>query len=251
MQDGGQTLSDRYTLDKMLGGRITVRQERLGYRFSLDALLVAFHVRAKGEETIVDLGTGCGIIPLVLAHRFPSVRIVGVEVQESLFVLARANVEANGWTDRITIVHQDLRELPARKVLLAADVVLTNPPYRRMRSGRVNPDLQKALARHEIMISLPEMVGCAHALLRPQGRFLIVYPASRTVDLLCELRSAGLEPAWIRMVHPNACAGAKLVLVEAVKGGKRPLHIAEPLYVNREDGGYSREVAAMLTPSQG
>jgi tRNA1Val (adenine37-N6)-methyltransferase len=236
------------THDTFFNGHLRIAQPENGYRYSIDAILLAAIPRLKPGQSLLDLGAGCGIIPLILAFRNDGVRITGVEVQPELARLAAENVFNNGIQDRIRIIHEDLRRLSPLMVGGPVDWIVSNPPYRPPISGRINPDAQRALARHEINVNLHQLISAAKRLLKTGGRFAIVYPSERLVDLFGELRCAGLEPKWLRCVHSQAEGGAKLVLVQAVMGGKPGLKIDNPLVVYGSDGRYSAAVQEMMVP---
>lgn len=236
------------TADSFFNGRIRIKQDRRGYRFSIDAVILAHHVRPRPEEALVDLGTGCGIVPLILAYRHPGIRIRGIEIQPSLADIARVNVDDNRMQASIEIDCMDLRALDAQILASPVDIVTANPPFRKRRSGRVNPNPQSAVARHEMKTTLDEVAAAACRLLRTGGRFVVVYTADRTADLLCGLRSAGIEPKRCRMVHSRQGSRARLVLVEAVKAARAGIDISAPLVIYREGGSYTEEVEAMFRP---
>jgi len=195
----------------------------------------------------VDLGTGCGIIPLIVAHRRRGVRLLGVEIQEGLAAIAEANVRANGFEGRIAVLRADLKTLPPDAAGGPVDWVVSNPPYRRARSGRLNPQTERAFARHELLATLEDILAAASRLLKRGGRFMAVYPAERLVDLMAGARAASLEPKWVRMIEPRAGSEANRVLLSAVKGGGTGIRVAVPLRVYGEGKTYSAEVASMLS----
>jgi tRNA1Val (adenine37-N6)-methyltransferase len=236
------------TEDTFFNGRIKVFQHREGYRFSIDAVLLAAFSAPGTEDRIVDLGTGCGIIPLILGYRHPAVSITGIEVQPELAELAAQNVEDNGLKERITIISGDMRSLSIQAVSGPVDLVISNPPYRKGRSGRVNPHPQRALARHEILATIEDVASAGARLLGIGGRFAIVYPAERITDLLTHLRSAGIEPKHIQTVHAKDHDPARLVLVSGVKGGGPGAAVHEPLVIYRPNGTYTDRVQAMFDP---
>ncbi len=238
----------RLTFDAFLNGRIRVAQDRAGYRFSIDAVLLADFADPRKEDRILDLGTGCGIIPLVLAYRHPRVRTFGVEIQKPLAEIARDNVLENGMGDRIGIVCMDLRILDTRVTGGPVDLVVTNPPYRKAQTGRINPNSQRALARHEIAVTLPEVVDAGNRMLAPQGRFVAVVPAFRVADLLFLLADCGLEARRLRMVHSKIETEAKLALVEGIKEKGKKLRVEPPLILYRRDGTYTESVLRMFAP---
>lgn len=235
------------TSDAFFDGQIRVRQPRTGYRFSIDAVLLGHLARPRPSDRVADLGTGCGIVALILAHRFPGIRLWGIELQPSLASLARRNVRENGLEDRISITEADLRTLRLQERQRPFDMVVSNPPYRRRRSGRINPDPQKAIARHEIESRLSDVVAAARRLLKRSGRLVIIYPAERSADLLVEMRAARIEPKSIRTIHSHIDAEAKLVLAEGAYGAGPGVKIEAPLAIYGPDGNYGPEVAAMFT----
>jgi tRNA1Val (adenine37-N6)-methyltransferase len=234
--------------DTFFNGKVKVFQHRKGYRFSIDAVLLAAFSAPEAGYRIVDLGTGCGIIPLILAHRHPAIRITGIEVQPELAALAVQNVGINGFKSRIRIICGDMRSLTIQAVSGPVDLVLSNPPYRKFRSGRVNPHPQRAVARHEILATLQDVAGTAASLLGIGGRFAVIYPAERITDLLTHLRSAGIEPKHIQTVHAKVDEPARLVLVSGIKGGRPGAAVHEPLVIYRHNGKYSDRVQAMFDP---
>lgn len=239
---------DEWTIDNFCNGDIRIKQKKSGYRFSVDAVLLAHHARPRPEDRVLDMGTGSGIIALILAHRSRHLEIVGIEVQPELAELARENVSANGMEDRIQIRCQDLNSMRPRDVGGLVDMVICNPPYRKTTSGRINPDRQRAVAKHEIMTTLKAVVSAAERLLTRAGCFLAVYPAERAVDILTEMRSAGIEPKTMRVIYPHVNADSKRILIEGVKGGRPGLRIASPLVIYQEPeyDEYTDEVAAMF-----
>lgn len=214
------------TLDEFMEGRLRVIQSRRGYRFSSDAVLLAEFVSTRAGDLVVDLGTGCGIIPLVLLLTRPIRHAVGLEIQPDLAGQAFRNALLNGLTHRMSVIQGDLRHPPIAP--FSADVVVCNPPYRQTSTGRVNPDLQRAIARHEVLASLDDILGASRRVLKAGGRLAVIYAAVRLVDLLIRMRGFGLEPKRIKLIHPAPESDAKLVLVEASAGGRRGVKILPP-----------------------
>jgi tRNA1Val (adenine37-N6)-methyltransferase len=232
------------TLDTFLDGSLQLLQKKKGYRFSLDAVLLHRFVKIKRNEKVIDLGTGCGILPLLLARTTKARSFVGVEIQEGLEELARKNVALNHLLPRVSILHQDFRELRQTFPAAAFDVVLSNPPYRKCRTGRINPSAEKAIARHEIKGSLEEMISVASYLLPPRGRCYLIYPAARVVDLLVILRSHRLEPKRLQFVHSRVEEGATFLLSESVKESGVETKIMGPLILSDSDSLAQRTVAS-------
>jgi tRNA1Val (adenine37-N6)-methyltransferase len=235
------------TCDGFMNGRIVIKQPRRGYRFSIDAVILASSIFPRTGEVVLDMGTGCGIIPIIMVCRNPGINVFGIEVQKQLADLAVLNVATNNLHEQIKIFHADLRIFHPEMIGRPVDWIVCNPPYRRLESGRMNPDAQKALARHEINLDLPQLMGSVCRLLRTGGHFMTIYGAGRTNDLLVTMRSAGVEPKWMRSIHPRPAEPAKLVLVRGAKGANSGMTIAEPLYIQRSNGHYTDELAAMMS----
>jgi tRNA1Val (adenine37-N6)-methyltransferase len=235
------------TLDHLLPGNIKILQKKKGYRFSIDSILLAHFVRLQEGQKVLDLGTGSGIIPIILATKVKTTEIWGVEIQEELADIAKRNIAMNNLQGCVHIVKVDARNLPDRIGSERFDIVLTNPPYRKIRSGRINPLREKAIARHEIKGSLTDMAKIAFRLLRPKASFYLVYPAVRAADLITYVRESHLEPKRLRLVHPNREKGAQLILVEASKGGGPGVEIHPPLFIHDLNGQYSEEMRSIYS----
>ena len=217
------------TLDTFFDGKLQVIQKKKGYRFSMDAVLLSQFVKIRKDERVVDLGTGCGILPLLLSQTTKARSFVGVEIQGELAECAKKNVLLNHLEDRMSILQEDLRELGKTLPPGSFDVVLSNPPYRKYRSGRINPSVEKAIARHEMRGTLEELISVASYLLPAKGRCYVIFPATRTVDLLLALRSRKLEPKRLQFVHPRIGEDAKFILAESIKTSGVELKVTAPL----------------------
>lgn len=219
---------------------IRLYQRRDGYRFSLDAVLLFSFVGLKRAGRVADLGAGSGIVGLLLAKKYPESRVTLIEIQKGLHELSRKNIRLNGLDSRVEALRADVRELPPG--LGPFDIALSNPPFRKPLSGRLSEGEEKAIARHEMKISLGELVSSAAGILREKGRFFIVYHPLRLSELMHELRAVGLEPKRLRFVHGKAASEGKIVLLEAVRHGRAGLKVEPPLFVYAEDGGYTAEM---------
>jgi tRNA1Val (adenine37-N6)-methyltransferase len=219
---------------------IKIYQPRHGYRFSLDALLLYHFVNLKTVYKIADLGAGSGIIGILLAKRYPEAEATLFELQEGLYKLAEKNIALNGLESRVKAVIADIRKLKEKRS--PYDLAVSNPPFRKPMSGRLNVEEEKSIARHEIKINLKELLSAASALLKDKGRFCLIYHPLRLPELMVELRSAGLEPKRMRLVHGRVDSEGKMVLMEAVKGGSAGLKTEAPLIVYKKDGSYTDEV---------
>jgi len=235
------------TLDECGKGSLKIFQKKRGYRFSLDPFILFDFVRVKNGHRLLDLGTGSGILALLLAQAKPRSRLTALELSPVLLDLARRNALINGLEERIAFIKGDVCQIPNFLKKETFDGVVTNPPYRPLNSGRINPDPQKALARHEIKLTLPQMVDSVNHCLKPGGRWFVIYPAWRMVSLLSAARQQALEPKRLRVVHSFADKEAEWVLLEAVKGSREALKILPPLIVYHSPGVYSPAIQKLLS----
>lgn len=222
---------------------VKLYQNKKGYRFSVDALLLYSFVHLRRTGRIADLGAGSGIIGILLARKYPESHLTLVEIQGSLARLAEKNCVMNHLEDRIEIVSHDIRTIKSSQLKNNSyDLVVSNPPFRRQKTGLISPTDEKAIARHEIKLSLQDLISAAFYLLRDKGRFCIIYHPSRLVELIDSLKKKQMEPKRLQFVHSNPNTEAKMVLVEAVKEGKPEMKIEKPLYIYNEDGAYRDEM---------
>jgi tRNA1Val (adenine37-N6)-methyltransferase len=233
------------TCDALFDGNLTIYQQKRGYRFAIDAVLLAGLTRAHPHDRIMDLGTGCGVIPLILAYRSLGKRIVGLEIQPELVELAKQNVQVNGFAGKVQIHHRDFRDVSKDFPPASFDLVISNPPYRRLRSGRLNPDGQRAIARHELKSSVADVIRAASTLLGRGGRLSIIYPATRLAHLMVTAQDYLLIPKRLTVIHSDAASVARLVHLECRKGAGEELQIAPPLFIYREDKTYAEAVRKM------
>ena len=214
-------------IDCFMDGRLKLIQSKDGYRFSIDAILLAEFVTIRQGDVVVDLGTGCGVIPLILLLTKLVGYAFGLEIQEELAGQAARNVLLNGFDDKMGVVLGDIKNPPIAEE--SADVVICNPPYRQVKSGRINPDSRRAIARHEIMANIDDILRAARSVLRKKGRLALIYSSVRLADILVRMRRFNLEPKKIQIIYPDLSSSAKLVLVEAILGGRPGLKISPPI----------------------
>jgi tRNA1Val (adenine37-N6)-methyltransferase len=225
---------------------VKIIQSKKGYRFSIDAVILDNFIKAKKYDKGIELGTGSGVISILLATRSPYIKLTGIELQKPLAERAERNVNLNGLKERVEILRADIEKLknilPAGK----ADLIFSNPPFRKPMTGRISIDDEKAAARHELKITLPRLTETASYLLKDKGRFCLIYHPFRLIELIGHLQQAKLEPKRMRFVHPREGEEAKMVLIEAVKGSGRWLKVDPPLYIHEEGNEYTEEIKFML-----
>lgn len=242
-----KSLSEEHvSLDAFLGGKLKLYQPKEGYRFSIDSLLLANFIASKDNDRVIDLGTGCGIIPLLLycTKKFSS--ILGVEIQKELAALARKNIAINGAESRIEIIEEDFRHFASCYDGEKFSIVISNPPYRKLNSGRLNPRQEKAIARHEISCTLEELIAATTKLLSPKGRFYFIYPAHRLAEILTWLRRFLLSARRIAFIHPQAGRQATHFLIEGAFISPLNLTILPPFFIFNPDGSYTAQIEKIL-----
>ena len=193
----------------------------------------------------LDFATGNGVIPILMQAKNPGAFFAGLEIQEVSADLAKRSVELNGISEYVNIVQGDIKEASAIFGGASFNVVTTNPPYMNENHGIVNPDSAKAIARHELLCTLEDVVREASKCLKMRGRFYMVHRPQRLVEIFDTMTRYHLEPKRMRMVHPHADKEANMVLIEAVKGGRTLLRTEQPLIVYNNDGTYTQKLLEM------
>jgi tRNA1Val (adenine37-N6)-methyltransferase len=229
------------TLDELTGYNLRIIQPRHGYRFSVDPLLLADFARVARSARVADLGTGCGILPLLLARLEPSALVTGIEFQDTMVDIARRNVAGNDLSGSIDIVSADVASLKASFPVCSFDLVVSNPPYRRPGTGKISPRAGRDDSRHETTATLADFLSAAKYLVKESGRICFIYHTCRLAELMVQAAEQKLAPLRLRLVHGNAAAPARMFMVELMKGRTGELQVEPPLMVRGEDGGYSEE----------
>lgn len=222
---------------------LTIDQEKEGYRFSVEPFLLADFVCVRPGMRLLDIGTGCGIIPLLLSVREPSLRITGIEIQKPLYDRAVQNIAGNGLKQKIGVRHGDF--LAHTQTLGCFDLIVSNPPYRKVDSGRLNPDRGKAIARHELTLTLAALIEKAAPLLERGGKMVLAYPPHRLDEVLRELRLHRLHPQRLRPVCGYPGADTKIFLVEAANDPFARRIEEEPFYIYHPDGSYTQRMKTL------
>ena len=235
-------LKDGERLDELHRNGYRIIQNARKFCFGMDAVLLSGFARVKAGERVLDLGTGTGIIPILLRGKTPGRNFTGLEIQEESADMARRSVAYNHLEDSISIVTGYIRDAAALFRAASFDVVTSNPPYMTDSHGLVNPDLPKAIARHELLCSLEDVVRGAAGVLRPGGRFYLVHRPFRLAEIMTVLVRYRLEPKRMRLVYPFVEKEPNMVLLEAVQGGNSRITVEKPLIVYREPGVYTEEI---------
>lgn len=235
-------LRDGERIDDLNRNGYKIIQNKDKFCFGMDAVLLSGFAIVKTGEKALDLGTGTGIIPILLEAKTQGEHFSALEIQEESAEMARRSVALNGLNDKIDIITGDIKV--ASQIFGGAtfDVVTTNPPYMNDKHGLKNPDLPKAIARHEVLCSLEDVVREGAKVLKPGGRFYMVHRPHRLVEIVNILTTYKLEPKRIKMVHPYVDREANMVLIEAVRGGRAMVKVEKPLIVYKEPGVYMNEI---------
>ena len=236
------TCGEDERIDDLQRNGYRIIQKKKGFCFGMDAVLLSGFAQVKEGEVAVDLGTGTGIIPILLEAKTKGKHFTGLEIQEEVAEMAGRSVRLNQLENRVDIVRGDIKEASRLFGKASFDVVTSNPPYMNDNHGLKNPDLPKAIARHEVFCTLDDVCREASLLLKSGGRFYMVHRPHRLVEIIMALKTYKLEPKRMKLVHPFADKEANMVLIEAVRGGKSMMKVEAPIIVYKEPGVYTQEI---------
>ncbi|MEE1114248.1 MAG: tRNA1(Val) (adenine(37)-N6)-methyltransferase [Eubacterium sp.] len=234
-------LKDGERLDDLQNGYFVI-QSRSRFSYGIDAVLLSGYASVKKDEKVLDLGTGTGIIPLLLAARTEGKHFTGLEIQEESAEMAERSVAYNHLEDRISIVRGDICGAVSTFGAASFDVCVSNPPYMIGQHGLANPDERLAIARHEVKCTFRDLAENVSGLLKSRGRFYLIHRPFRLAEIMDVLREYKLEPKRMRLVYPYIDKEPNLVLLEAVKGGNPRLTVEKPLIVYETPGVYTQEI---------
>lgn len=238
------------TLDDLQLKGIHIIQKKDGFRFGVDAVLLANFAKVKKNATVIDLCTGTGIIPFIIKGKSQCGLIRGVEIQGEFAEMANRSSKYNKFEDTVQFIEGDLKNKELLKQLGRVDVVTVNPPYKLHNAGILNETDRSTIARHEVCCKLEDVISAARTLLKDNGRFFMVHRPERLVDILSLMRQYKIEPKRLRFVHPKPGKAPNIVLIEGQRDGGSFLKIEDPLYVHLEDNSYSKEIEAMYNSKE-
>ncbi len=228
-------------LDDLQNGFFIIQGQK-SFRYGIDAVLLSGYAKVKPGERVLDLGTGTGILPILLAAKTPGRSFTGLEIQKESADMAGRSVALNHLNDRISIVQGDIREAVSIFGAASFDVAVSNPPYMIGRHGLTNPDPAVAIARHEILCSFRDIAEQTSRILTDRGRFYLIHRPFRLAEIMCTLKEYRLEPKRMRLVYPFADKEPNMVLLEACKNGNPRIRVEKPLIVYERPGVYTREI---------
>lgn len=235
-------LKEHERIDDLQRNGYKIIQDPCRFCFGMDAVLLSGFARADKGDHVIDLGTGTGIIPILMEAKTEASHLIGLEIQEESADMARRSVALNNLESKIEIVTGDIKQAVELFGKSTMDVVTSNPPYMIGQHGLKNPDSEKAIARHEVLCTLEDVVKTAAALLKPGGNFFMVHRPFRLAEIMTCLSNYKLEPKRMRLVYPFVDKEPNMVLIEANRGGRSRLTVEKPLIVYKEQGVYTDEI---------
>ena len=236
------TLKENERIDDLQRNHYKIIQDPERFCFGMDAVLLSGFACAKEGDHVLDLGTGTGIIPILMEAKTDAAYLTGLEIQPDSADMARRSVLLNHLEKKIEIITGDIKEAVSLFGAASFDVVTCNPPYMTQNHGLTNPEAPKAIARHELLCTLEDVISQAANLLKPGGNFFLVHRPFRLVDILVLLREYRLEPKRMKMVHPFVDKEPNMVLIQASRGGKARITVEQPMIVYQRPGVYTEEI---------
>lgn len=229
-------------IDELNRNGYQIIQDKNRFCFGMDAVLLSGFATVKPGETVLDLGTGTGIIPILLEAKTDGAHFTGLEIQPDSAGMARRSVALNGLEQKVDIVTGDIKDASKLFGASSFDVITTNPPYMIGQHGLQNPDEAKAIARHEVLCTLEDIMRESSKLLKPKGRFYMVHRPFRLSEIFCYMTKYGIEPKRMKLVHPFIDKEPNMVLIEGLHGGNPRMTVEKPLIVYKEQGKYTDEI---------
>lgn len=236
-------LLENERIDNLEYKNLKIIQNTTGFCFGIDSVLLSdFAKNIKKNSTVIDIGTGTGIISILLSSKTDLNKIYGIEIQEDVANMAKRSVELNNLQNKIEIINTNIKNIFEYLKPNETDVIVTNPPYMKLNTGAINEDRKKLISRHEVECTLEDIIKISYKLLKSNGEFYLIHRAERIVDVLYNLRQYKLEPKILRFIQPNINKEPNLVLIKAVKNAGYQLKIEKPLIIYDENGNYTDEI---------
>ncbi len=236
-------LKENERLDDLQRNNLRIIQDPGRFCFGMDAVLLSGFAFAGKGDRVLDLGTGTGILPILMSAKTEAAELIGLELQPESADMADRSAMINGIGERVKIVQGDIKEADSIFPLSSFDMITCNPPYMIGQHGITNPESPKAIARHEIACTFEDVARVTEKLLKPNGHFFLVHRPFRLSEIICTLTRYRLEPKRLRLVYPFIDREPNMVLIEAVRGGKPRMTVEKPLIIFKEKGVYTDEIA--------
>jgi tRNA1Val (adenine37-N6)-methyltransferase len=235
-------IKDDEIIDDLQLNGLNLIQKKDGFKFGIDAVLLSDFACIKNKHKVMDLCTGTGIIPFLIYGKYEPQSVHGLEIQEDMVDMAKRSVQLNSLEKKVFFINEDLKNIDYLKKLEKFDVVTVNPPYKLNNSGIINPNDKLAIARHEILCNLEDVISAARILLKDNGRLFMIHRPERLADIFTLMRKYRIEPKRVKMIHPKMGKAPNIVLVEGQRDGGPYLKWDAPLYVYDDDGKYTKEI---------
>lgn len=236
-------LKENERIDDLEYKGLKIIQDKFGFCFGIDAVLLSdFAKDIKNNSIVMDLGTGTGILPILLSKKTKLQKIYGIEIQNEVADMANRSVMLNNLEEKVEIINSNIKELENIFEKNSIDSIVTNPPYKKLNTGEINDNEKKLISRHEITATLEDFIFISSRLLKDKGSFYMVHRPERIVDILYELRKHKLEPKVLRTIHSNINKEPCLILIKAIKNTKPYIKYGRPIYIYKENGEYTEEI---------
>ena len=236
-------LNEDERIDDLQLKGLKIIQNPKWFCFGIDSVLLSDFVNnIKNNSFVLDLGTGTGILPILLCGKTNLKRVIGIEVQQDVAEIAKRNIELNNLKDRFNVINDNINNIDKYFGKNEFDVIITNPPYKKNNDGVKNENKQKLISRHEILATLEDFIKVASYCLKDRGSFYMVHKVERLVDIICHMRKYKIEPKRLRFVFTNEKSKPTLVLIEGVKNARPFLKIDSNIYIYNEDGEYTTQI---------
>ena len=236
-------LNENERIDDLEFKNLKIIQNKLEFCFGIDSVLLSDYAKTiKNNSRVIDLGTGTGILPILLSGKTDVMEIIGIEIQENMAEMAKRSVNLNNLGHIIKIINGDIRDIKSFFNTNSFDVVITNPPYKKNYTGLKNLNKGKLISKHEIKCNLEDIIMTAKYLLKNNGEFFMVHRPERLVDIIYLMRKNNIEPKNIRFVYSRKNSEANLILIKGVKNGRPFLKVEKPLYIYDENNFYTEEM---------
>lgn len=235
-------IDENERLDDLQYKGLKLLQKKDGFCFGVDAVILSHFAWILKNDRVIDLGTGTGIIAVLLAAKKAPRKVVGLEIQKDMAEMAARSIKLNNLEEKVDIVCGDIKEASQLFGAASFDAVVSNPPYMSRGGGLLNPSDTKAVARHELLCTLEDVVSAASKLLCTGGRFSMVHRPQRLSDIICCMRSHSIEPKHLQLVHPSPGKSPNLILISGTRNGNPELRVQKPLYIYDCNGRYTSEI---------
>lgn len=236
-------LKENERIDDLEFENLKIIQNSKWFCFGIDSVLLSdFAKNIKNNSKVLDIGTGTGIISILLSKKCNCTKIYGIEIQKDVADMAKRSIELNNLENKIEIINDNIKNVNKYLENNTLDAIVTNPPYKKISTGKISVEKNKLISRHEVECNLEDIIKISYKLLKQKGEFYMVHRTDRLSEIIYELKKNKLEPKQIRFVHSNVNKEPKLVLIKAVKDGKELTKIEKPLIVYNENGEYTDEI---------